>query len=92
MNEVYRKYFKSGEEPARVTIQALSPIDKIGNINLNPDNISRWYQKSNPFKDKKCCRCYYLPVCYGGCPLNYIKTGKRRCTSKDMAITPYFYS
>jgi 2-iminobutanoate/2-iminopropanoate deaminase len=29
MNEVYREYFKSGEEPARVTIQALSPIDKI---------------------------------------------------------------
>lgn len=29
MNEVYRRYFKKGEEPARVTIQALSPIDKI---------------------------------------------------------------
>ena len=29
MNEVYREYFKEGEEPARVTIQALSPIEKI---------------------------------------------------------------
>ncbi len=29
MNEVYREYFKNGEEPARVTIQALSPIEKI---------------------------------------------------------------
>ena len=29
MNEVYRKYFKEGEEPARVTVQALSPIGKI---------------------------------------------------------------
>ncbi|MCX6815851.1 MAG: RidA family protein, partial [Candidatus Aenigmarchaeota archaeon] len=29
MNEVYREYFKRGEEPARVTVQALSPIDKI---------------------------------------------------------------
>lgn len=29
MNEVYRKYFKDGEEPARVTVQAMSPIDKI---------------------------------------------------------------
>ena len=29
MNEVYRQYFKKGEEPARVTVQALSPIDKI---------------------------------------------------------------
>ena len=29
MNEVYREYFKDGEEPARVTVQALSPIEKI---------------------------------------------------------------
>ena len=29
MNEVYREYFKKGEEPARVTVQALSPIGKI---------------------------------------------------------------
>lgn len=26
MNEVYKEYFKEGQEPARVTIQALSPI------------------------------------------------------------------
>ena len=29
MNLVYREYFKKGEEPARVTIQALSPIKNI---------------------------------------------------------------
>ena len=29
MNEVYSTYFKEGKEPARVTVQALSPIDKI---------------------------------------------------------------
>jgi len=29
MNEVYKEYFKSGEEPARVTVQALSPIESI---------------------------------------------------------------
>ena len=29
MNEVYHEYFKEGEEPARVTVQALSPIEKI---------------------------------------------------------------
>jgi 2-iminobutanoate/2-iminopropanoate deaminase len=29
MNEVYREYFKKGDEPARVTIQALSPLDNI---------------------------------------------------------------
>ncbi len=29
MNEVYRRYFKEGQEPARVTIQAVSPIKNI---------------------------------------------------------------
>ena len=29
MNRIYQEYFKEGEEPARVTVQALSPIDKI---------------------------------------------------------------
>ena len=29
MNEVYREYFESGQEPARVTIQALSPIKSV---------------------------------------------------------------
>lgn len=29
MNRIYRKYFSEGQEPARVTIQALSPIKDI---------------------------------------------------------------
>ena len=29
MNAVYRKYFEEGEEPARVTVQALSPIQEV---------------------------------------------------------------
>ena len=29
MNEVYREYFKKGDEPVRVTVQALSPLDRI---------------------------------------------------------------
>lgn len=29
MNEVYRKYFAGGTEPARVTVQAASPIDGV---------------------------------------------------------------
>ncbi len=29
MNEVYREYFPPGQEPARVTVQALSPIESI---------------------------------------------------------------
>ena len=29
MNDIYRRYFRKGEEPARVTVQALSPLDGI---------------------------------------------------------------
>jgi len=29
MNRIYRRYFKEGEEPARVTVQAASPIGGI---------------------------------------------------------------
>ncbi len=29
MNKVYHQYFKKGQEPARVTVQALSPIENI---------------------------------------------------------------
>jgi uncharacterized protein len=65
-------------------------IDETGLIQLNVENIAEWYQKSNPFKDEKCRDCYYLPLCFGGCTLYYSKTGKRKCISKDMAITPYY--
>jgi 2-iminobutanoate/2-iminopropanoate deaminase len=29
MNRVYREYFREGEEPARITVQAPSPIEEI---------------------------------------------------------------
>jgi len=29
MNEIYKDYFVAGEEPARVTVQATSPLDGI---------------------------------------------------------------
>jgi len=29
MNSVYREYFEDGEEPARVAVQAPSPIDEV---------------------------------------------------------------
>jgi 2-iminobutanoate/2-iminopropanoate deaminase len=29
MNEIYQRFFKKGQEPARVTVQALSPLEGI---------------------------------------------------------------
>ncbi len=66
-------------------------LNRQGKIELDLTNIATWTEKSDPFKDGKCRKCYYLPICYGGCPLYRIKTGKRKCISKDMAIAPYFY-
>lgn len=37
MNQVYREYFTKGQEPARVTIQAISPIK---NINIEIEVIA----------------------------------------------------
>jgi uncharacterized protein len=58
-------------------------IDKTGTIQLNP-NMAKWYQSTSPFKDEKCRGCYYLPLCFGGCPLYRVKTGKRQCTPKEI--------
>ncbi|MBN1861625.1 MAG: radical SAM protein [Candidatus Thermoplasmatota archaeon] len=66
-------------------------IEKTGKVKFNLKNMVEWYQKANPFKDEKCRNCYYLPFCFGGCILYHAKTGRRRCISKDIVVTPYFY-
>jgi uncharacterized protein len=83
------KIWKCVNEPTGTA--NIGHIDKTGDLHLNPSRMAKWHQGSNPFKDEKCRKCYYLPVCYGGCPLYHIKTGKRKCVSKDMSVTPYFY-
>lgn len=67
-------------------------IERSGELKYYSNNVVTWYHKANPFSDEQCRNCDYLPLCYGGCVLHYIKTGKRKCTSRDMAIIPYFYS
>lgn len=67
-------------------------IERSGELKLYSNNVVTWYHKANPFSDEQCRNCDYLPLCYGGCVLHYIKTGKRKCTSRDMAVIPYFYS
>ncbi|MCB5252813.1 MAG: radical SAM protein [Candidatus Cloacimonetes bacterium] len=65
--------------------------DKIGHINddgymvCNLVNLVN-YLDHNPFKDDKCLSCIRLPVCYGGCPLNYLKYGKRFCHVMERSV------
>lgn len=52
-------------------------IDSNGEIVFN-NNLYNWNDYSF-FEDDKCSNCKYLPMCWGGCPLIFKKTGKRVC-------------
>ncbi|MDY0016465.1 MAG: radical SAM protein [Candidatus Delongbacteria bacterium] len=53
-------------------------IENDGGINIDYSKLEKW-SRNNPFDDQKCKNCIYLPICWGGCPLNYLKTGERSC-------------
>jgi uncharacterized protein len=38
------------------------------------DNYVRWLSY-DPFEDKRCVACKYLPVCMGGCPYSVVHSG-----------------
>lgn len=40
--------------------------------------VEKW-KTNSPFFDKTCRACKYLPLCWGGCPLNFHKNKKRTC-------------
>ncbi len=44
-------------------------LNRKGNIVYNYENLSFW-SNYDPFKDKKCKDCKYLPLCYGNCLYN----------------------
>ncbi len=57
---------------------------QIGQINsqaelvLDEYKLMRWGEK-NPFKDKSCRACKYMPLCLGSCPLTWAKQKIRNC-------------
>lgn len=62
--------------------------NEIGDINSKVGNIKegiilnrklcQWLNY-NFLTEEKCVKCKLLPICLGGCPYRYIKTGKREC-------------
>lgn len=54
---------------------------KVGNIKEGISLNSNYMQWINYdfLTDTKCKKCKLLPICLGGCPYKYIKTGKREC-------------
>ncbi len=53
-------------------------ISQDGEIELNAGADEAW-RRNDPFEDETCRACSLLPMCWGGCPLRYAKTGDRRC-------------
>lgn len=57
---------------------------KIGHIGLDGtfyidrDSLSHW-TKNNPFNSPTCKSCKWLPICWGGCPLQYSKSKSHIC-------------
>jgi len=49
-----------------------------GDVILDFEKIEIW-KKNDPFNDAKCSKCVLLPICWGGCPLNYLKKKERTC-------------
>ncbi|MDR2651563.1 MAG: radical SAM protein [Prevotellaceae bacterium] len=43
-------------------------IGHLSGKNFNADNLAKYMVGGDPFSDKKCRECKFLPVCGGGCP------------------------
>lgn len=54
-----------------------------GNIkklsDINNTKFSEYFE-IDPFSDKECLNCKYLPLCIGGCPYQFKNRNKRQCT------------
>ncbi len=58
--------------------------------NIYDNCLASNFNDSDPFLDNNCSQCKFLPVCLGGCPKNYIKNGKRDCTTFKYNIDSLF--
>jgi uncharacterized protein len=66
MNDMDCKYAKIGK------------IDESGTLVVNHNHLEKW-SRNNPFNDDECKECKMLPLCWGGCPLYFLKYNQRVC-------------
>lgn len=59
-------------------ISNIGSIQQDGKVKWDNANLEKW-SRNDPFDDDKCLKCKLLPICYGGCPLFFHKTNKRKC-------------
>lgn len=53
-------------------------INQDGTFFTDENSLSRW-MKNNPFNSPTCKSCKWLPICWGGCPLQYAKNESHVC-------------
>lgn len=56
--------------------------------NKNYSNIIK-FLAWDPFRDKKCANCVFLPVCFGGCKFHRINTGRYDCGFTEESMKAY---
>lgn len=56
----------------------IGKIINTGEMILDMDKVNAW-KNNDPFNDLRCGTCVLLPICWGGCPLNYLKKKQRTC-------------
>ena len=59
------------------------PQNCIGKLNeegiLEYNEYANVWEQKSPFEDEECRVCTLLPICWGGCPMIKVKTGKHHC-------------
>lgn len=58
----------------RMSIGSLFDTD-----NLSNSKNYKAYIERDPFKEKECANCSYIPLCYGACFNEFLKNGKHSC-------------
>jgi len=81
------KCWNNGSNPRELTGHLLRPSS-----HLMEKNYRKWLER-DPFS-QDCRNCKVLPICMGGCPYIYFKTGKPQCHSwkhhLDESIALYY--
>jgi uncharacterized protein len=56
----------------------IGKINPDGDYDLKYNNLVKWFSH-NPFNDSVCNACDKLPLCWGGCPVKFLKNKERTC-------------
>ena len=77
--------YKCWDQVGRIETSCFNILDT---TNKNYPNILKFLGR-DPFNDKKCGNCVFLPVCFGGCVFHLLNTGRYDCGFTDESMKRY---